>query len=380
MSRSIPLRIALINSIVVEHDAISSHLIEHYGILTKLGHEVKIFCYRCSFDLPYSVVADSGALLADEFYRAADVIVWHFGVYYEFFNSLLIGNGQAKQIVVFHNVTPSNFLPESARELIRKSERQCHIIEAADEIWAVSPVNAHRLGHIGVGIGKTYIVPLAVEFPSLSNIQSKPRECINILFVGRFVQSKGVLDLLEVFSEIVLAKQDIRLHLAGNAEFSDPTYIQEVTCFVENASIRSSVEFHLSPTDEELARLYHMAHILALPSYHEGFCKPIIEGLRAGCIPVTYDGFNLGSISGGYGRCVRTGDKEALRSSLISVAEQISDIYESSTGKNIVVDKGGMTVGDFSEAVLQYVDEFTVERNRSIIEGRLSCLTADAVG
>lgn len=377
MSRSLPLRIALLSSIVVERDAISSHLMEHYNVLTALGHEVKIFCYRSSFDVSHRAVVNSGDLLTDDFYCAADVIIWHFGIYYEFFNSILVGNGHAKQIVVFHNVTPSNFLPDSARGLIHKSEVQCHIIEMADEIWAVSPVNADRLFQIGIGINKTHVIPLAVEFPSLSNLYSKPRDCIHILFVGRFVQSKGVLDLLEVFRDIVSTEPNIRLHLAGNAEFSDPVYVQEVCRFIEDVGVTSFVKLHLSPSDSELEHLYGMAHVLALPSYHEGFCKPVIEGLRAGCIPVTYDGFNLASISGGYGLCVRTGDKDAMKSSLSALIESIFKIYSSPRGGHIVIDKGEMAIGDFLESVLRYVEGFTVKTTACLIEDRLRDLTLD---
>ena len=68
--------------------------------------------------------------------------------------------------------------------------------------------------------------------------------------------------------------------------------------------------------DATWEQLYRRAHILAIPSYHEGFCKPVIEGLRAGCIPVGYASYNLPEIANGLGRMVPTGDVAALTEAL----------------------------------------------------------------
>ena len=60
-----------------------------------------------------------------------------------------------------------------------------------------------------------------------------------------------------------------------------------------------------------------------LPSYHEGFCVPILEAMAFGCRVLTYDNSNIPSISGGTATLVSTGNVCALAARLLNDFELI---------------------------------------------------------
>ena len=133
-----------------------------------------------------------------------------------------------------------------------------------------------------------------------------------------------------------------------------------------------------NPSDDDRDRLYEEAHIVVIPSFHEGFCRPIIEGLRAGCLAVGYDGYNLPAVINGFGRVVRSGNVEALAKAMIDVARSIAAVREDPHAGVLRLDRGSLSVRDFESAVAEYVDQFafasvaTTMRDRltSLIEGR----------
>src|SRR6202043_3658998 len=147
--------------------------------------------------------------------------------------------------------------------------------------------------------------------------RQQPAPPVRLLSVGRLVRSKGVLDLIEAV-DLMRARAAVpfRLDIAGNEDFSDPAYVADVKAAVRERGLSDLVRFLGAVDDERLSKLYHAAHILAVPSYHEGFCRPVVEGLRAGCVPVGYAAYNLPHVAHGLGRMVPVGDRSALATAL----------------------------------------------------------------
>jgi glycosyltransferase involved in cell wall biosynthesis len=99
-----------------------------------------------------------------------------------------------------------------------------------------------------------------------------------VLFVGRFVPQKGILDLVEAYRRILPDVADVGLLLAGDGPLRNEI---ETRC----ADIRSSVFLpgFLQPAD--VARVYGIADVLVLPSTHEPWGLVVNEALSAG-LPV----------------------------------------------------------------------------------------------
>ena len=129
---------------------------------------------------------------------------------------------------------------------------------------------------------------------------------------------------------------------------------------------------------EVLEDLYHMSHVLAIPSYHEGFCKPVLEALRAGCIPIGYASYNLPAISNGLGRMVPTGDTQALAVSLAEVMDGVAQSFDSPEEPLLPLDKGRTSACAFDRAAGEYVQTFTFNRVAFATLERIRALCAGA--
>lgn len=369
-------RIALINSVLACNDAISAFVRDTcFFLASNPDYEVSVFSYRNDFsgDVSTQLVRNTAELLFHPEFLQADLIIWHFGIYYDLFNALFFGNGHAPQIVCFHNVTPKQFLPEKAWPIIDLSLRQCHHLKHADEVWAVSGTNADFARALGVDASRLRIIPLPVEAPPLHSLVEKERGQCELLYVGRFVQSKGALDLVEAVARLPRSRRAvIRLMLAGNVEFSDPVYVNEVRRAIAVLGLAETTVWHGTVDDPTLYQLYRRAHLLVVPSYHEGFGKPVVEALRAGCIPVAYDGYNLPEIVNGLGRIVPTSDRAALAAAIEELAAGLDRALADEDRVSLPLTRGLMSVNQFNRERLIYVQRFTSARIEGDIRARVA--------
>jgi glycosyltransferase involved in cell wall biosynthesis len=350
---------------VARHDAVSTAASDTLrAFRAEPDFEARLVTARCDFpELHVGLASTLGDLLLHPAFLEADALVYHFGIHHPFFDALIAGSGRARQIVAFHNVTPPEYLAPRERPLIERSLRQIHNFAYADRIWAVSPVNAAALEARGIDPAMIEVIPLAVSAPRPASLADKPAPPLELLFVGRIVPSKGVLELIEAL-HLVRRHGDLpfKLRLAGNTEFSDPAYVASVKQAVSAYGLSADVEFAGAVDDATLESLYHRAHILAIPSHHEGFCKPVIEGLRAGCVPVGFAAYNLPEVANGLGRLVPPGDREALAAALSEVMQGILRAVGQPETPSLPLDGGLSSVGAFGLAAREHVGTFGFER------------------
>lgn len=338
-----PIRVVLVTSVVARHDGISDSFLD---LLAELRADDAIAVVALAGEVAMAApglrrAAGLVGLLSDADFCAADVIVYAFGVWYEGFNALLIGNGRGRQVVRFHNITPPELVAPRLRPLVVRAFTQLHNIGRADEIWADSPENARIAIAHGAAPGRVLDMPLSVRPRVQARLADKPRAPLGILFVGRFVASKGVLDLVEACGRLAAAGGPAcELVLAGNEAYSDPAYLARVRAAVPGVAVRL-----LGTIDDAmLCRLLTRAHVLAIPSYHEGFGKTVIEGLAAGCVPVGYASAALPHSVAGLGRLVAPGDVAALAAALGEVLEALAG-----GAAELPLDRGPTPVTAFDE-------------------------------
>lgn len=366
--------VAIVAPILARNDAISQAAIDDWRMINSLlGYSATLFTVSNDYpDIPAKIAGDTLSILRIVEFRKADVIIYHFGIFSQLFNGVIVGNGTARQIVRFHNVTPARFLPAEARPIIDRSIAQMYLFHHAQEIWADSPTNAAALAELGIVHPAVTVLPLLTETPERHYLAQKSFDRIEILFLGRMVKSKGILDLLDA----VLQMEDrpdrpFRLRLAGNASFSDPAIISEIQKRATTAHAR--VEFLGEVDDATRDRLLHEAHILAIPSYHEGFCKPVVEGLRAGCIPVGYDAYNIPHVVAGLGRLVPPGDIAALAAAM---SELVATLSEAGSAALLPLDRGLTSLADFAALTDRHVAAFEWDSIVSGVAARLLRLGA----
>lgn len=321
-------------------------------------------------DIDVAIVPGLAGLLLHPAFLRADLIIYHFAIYQEMFDALLIGNGRARQVVIFHNVTPKQFMWPEARPLIDRSFVQMQNFRLADEIWAVSQENAEELIRRGIPPNLVRVLPLAVDRPAAGSLSNKPAigrlrsSCgnapVQALYVGRFAPSKGIIELVRAVALANrLSSVPIKLRLVGNLNFSHPPYVEAVRTTVVAEGAEDIVEFVGTVHAQKLASLFSNSHLFVSASYHEGFCVPVIEGLRAGCIPVTSDAGNLRYIADGLGRTTPSGDMNMFATALAEVAADVEAALADLDAPALQLGRGAFSARAFDEAVRRYVAGFT---------------------
>lgn len=356
--------IAIVTSIFVRYDAISSSVRDSYNALSKNpAWDVTIFAGHSSRDdVPVRVVDSVGQLLLEDRFRSADLIIYHYGIYYALFDAILIGNGKARQVVRFHNVTPKSLVPKAHHDVIDRSLAQLRNIGRADRVWADSPYNRQYLIEQGYNASRVEVLSLIVDQPAVVDLAARIAEPLSILSVGRGVASKGLLDGIEVLHAVSDEFPETILTVIVNLGFSDRAYLDRCFERAKELGLGARIRFAPNASDEELAKAYHSAHVLLQPTLHEGFCVPIVEALRAGAIPVGYAAGNMPFITSGLGRLVETGDAASLEAALREVLKGLRLARSvPRTAPSLPLDGATLSLSAFDASRRAYVKQFELE-------------------
>jgi glycosyltransferase involved in cell wall biosynthesis len=276
--------------------------------------------------MPFAQVTAPEEIANDRHFQESDLVVFHFGIESPLFELLPRVGDSKRKLVVFHNVTPKNVVSAEAHGTIDRSLAQMRYIAKADHVMCVSATNLGVLREAGIETPAT-IVPLAIAVPEAAPAD-KPSFAdgvARLVFLGRFVRSKGPNDLLAALEKV---PGPARLDLMGNKSFSDQALLaeleQKAKALVAASDGRIAIQFHYDAPEELKQRLLREADIFALPTYHEGFCVPAIEALAQGARIVTYDNSNMPAICNGFGQLVATGDLEAYGRVLAEVTGEVA--------------------------------------------------------
>jgi glycosyltransferase involved in cell wall biosynthesis len=377
-------RIVIVAPVLAHYDAVSASALDMASALMAVrGLDVRLITLRSDFPEFPSIELVSGLpeMLLNGDFLAADLIIYHFGIYSPLVDAVAVGNGRAKQVIVFHNITPIDLVNAETRSLLERSFRQLDSMSGVDEFWADSQENLDVLISRGFQADAARVIPISVDGIQRRPLLAKAADSIRVLYVGRFVASKGVIDLLSAVEVIVATGEtDFSVALAGSMEWSDRDYVAELQHRIKERKIGDRVSLLGTISDSELATLYHESHILAMPSYHEGFCKPVIEALRAGCVPVHYTSGNLRRIVGGLGKGVEPGDVAGFSSALSEAILEVRRVLACTPGARLQLDVGALTAEEFTLKSLEHTACFESDRVGQLVHSAAAgLLTKSAI-
>lgn len=118
-----------------------------------------------------------------------------------------------------------------------------------------------------------------------------------VLFVGLVTVRKGVLTLIDAFSQAHARGAVDRLVLAG---LTDSTF-EDVQQAIERTGCRDRIILAGAVDDVSLAALYSHAAVYCFPSYHEGFGLSVLEAMLMGCPVISSNATSLPEVVGDAG-------------------------------------------------------------------------------
>jgi len=98
-----------------------------------------------------------------------------------------------------------------------------------------------------------------------------------IVYVGRFVEAKGMRELVTAFTELARTDDRLRLALIG-----DGVMREELKALVQASGFADRVHLPGGQPPERVARWIGAADLLTLPSWSEGYPNVVVEALACG--------------------------------------------------------------------------------------------------
>lgn len=101
---------------------------------------------------------------------------------------------------------------------------------------------------------------------------------LRLVFVGNIIARKGLHTLLDALAQ--LPREKFSLTIIGNRDI-DAAYTRRLDAKIRAHNL-DNVQFAGALSDEELARVLHSSHVLAVPSEYEGYGIVYLEGMSFG--------------------------------------------------------------------------------------------------
>jgi len=303
-----PLRVALHSGLFVERDAISGSVTRKLEVLDRLRTDgwpldVTVFAQHSDRSDPrVQCVPDVGHLIRHPAFHAADLHVFEFGIHYSNFDAVYLTSPDQYVAAVYHNITPPHLLSSSprTRNACERALLQRENLHHAHEVLCVSEFNMDDLLTIGIPADRLRVLhlpPNVSPFTHPVTLPARPPNApIQILYVGRMVEAKGLRELLASVPALNALGVEFEITLAGDRRHSPSEFLKWLDAARTAPGSANRIRVESSPNDTRLAMLYADADILAIPSHHERYCIPVVEGLAFGCLPVTSDAGNLPNI------------------------------------------------------------------------------------
>lgn len=199
----------------------------------------------------------------------------------------------------------------------------------ADLIIASSDYSKSEIVSVGINPELVHVLSPGLDrekFKILSSSGKFDREdsktSKKILCVGNYVSRKGIIYLIEAFSQI--KRRDFSLHLVGNRK-KNSSYYNQLNNAVKKLKLTECVVFHDGSDQENIKQLYASADIFVLPSFKETFGIVFLEAMHYGLPIITTNVSAMPELieEGKNGFLVPPGDSQALAKAISKLIENL---------------------------------------------------------
>ncbi|WP_158161596.1 glycosyltransferase [Grimontia hollisae] len=120
-----------------------------------------------------------------------------------------------------------------------------------------------------------------------SNVVKKDSDVFKLLYVGRLIKDKGVLDAINAHKLLLERGCRVKLTLLGDLYPNNPSSLSKSDVESLKRELGDTIEF--CGFKDEIEQEYLSSHILLLPSKREGFPVCVMEATASGIPSVCYD-------------------------------------------------------------------------------------------
>ncbi len=188
-----------------------------------------------------------------------------------------------KIIFTYHGVADSRFYQGQTAKALDKVRAFTHsLLPLVDKALVVSNFLQHETNKIGCAATTLYNGiednVLVKENQEIDSINTQPL----VLFVGRYTQYKGALNIVKAFAIVVKKIPEAKLLMHGFYESQE--YQQEIESFIGKNNLTDSITIRGPVEGRDVPALISNAKLFVNGSLDETFCMPLLEA-QARAIP-----------------------------------------------------------------------------------------------
>ncbi len=206
---------------------------------------------------------------------------------------------------------------------------------------AISPALAADLREMGIGAGKTSVIPLGLDLGRFQDLPERGAfradlgvgpDAILVGIVGRLVPIKAHSLFLEMASDVRRRRGDVEFVIVGDGELWSTLQEQVMALELENC-------VHFAGWRRDLPEVYRDLDLVVCCSFNEGTPVSVIEACAAGTPVVGTEVGGMGDVisSGETGLLVPSGDRAALTEAVLGIVDNPAKAAKMSTAARAIV-------------------------------------------
>jgi glycogen synthase len=158
------------------------------------------------------------------------------------------------------------------------------VIRGADRVIALTRSERELLKQYCSGVEeRVRVVGNGIEDVAVSpRTEGQDREAPIVLFSGRFVERKGIRELIQAIRIVLSQLPAVRFILAGGHRHCNGAQMESWLLPTQLYQYRAQIKFTGWLTPNEMTKWYRAADILVVPSWYEPFGMVILEGMLYG--------------------------------------------------------------------------------------------------
>ncbi len=167
----------------------------------------------------------------------------------------------------------------------RTIEKFYFFLNRSVPVLAISPSTKHDLIEEGIDEANIIVLPMGLTVPK--RIKHHPKDTTTtLLFVGRLHSLKGVVDAIEAFALIRHDLSSVKLWIVGAGTAS---YVETLRKRIKLLKLINHVQLLGYLQEKDKFERYQKAHLLIVPSFHEGWGLVVAEAASQGTPAVAYN-------------------------------------------------------------------------------------------